>query len=178
MAFMMSRYAISLVLVGCLMIQAGKAGAYCVGNDKLLPGYDPNYYSVSHEFRRSEYVVKARVLREIWIGYDGKEKILQPPFQQGTARPGGLDAYAGVYYDVKVLQAFKGNPESELRLFSANSTGRFWLKVGFDYILFISEDSFDPPIGIKLTTDNCGNSAGIKAAQATVHALEGLSKGN
>jgi hypothetical protein len=174
---MKPRHAAALALVGYFTILSGKAGAYCLGNDKSLPGYDPEYYSVSHEFRRSKYVVKARVLREIWLGYDGKEKPLQPSFQHG-ARPSGLDPYAGAYYDVKVLQVFKGNPKPELRLFSENSTGRFWLDVGFDYILFVSEESFDPPIGIKLTTDSCGNSAGINDAQATVRSLQGLSKGN
>ena len=99
-------------------------------------------------------------------------------FSAGLRGPGDLDPYAGAYYDVKVLQVFKGNPKSELRLFSENSTARFWLEVGSDYILFISEESFDPPIGVKLTADTCGNSAGINDAHATVHALQGLSKGN
>jgi hypothetical protein len=166
---MKPRHAAALALVGCFTILSGKAGAYCLGNDKSLPNYDPKYYSVSHEFRRSKYVVKARVLREIWVGYDGKEKPLQPPFQHG---------YAGAYYDVKVLQVFKGNPKPELRLFSENSTGRFGLGIGFDYILFVSQENFDSPIGIKLTTDRCGNSAGINDAQPTVHALQGLSNGN
>jgi hypothetical protein len=81
------RRAAAFALVGCFTILSGKAGAYCLGNDKSLPSYDPKYYSVSREFRRSKYVVKARVLREIWLGYDGKEKPLQPPFQKGAPRP-------------------------------------------------------------------------------------------
>jgi len=143
-----------------------------------MPGYDPKYYSVSNEFRRSKYVVTARVLREKWLGYDGKETPLQPPFHSGGARPLGLDPYAGAYYDVKVLRVFKGNPKPELRLFSENSTGRFPLDVGYEYLLFISEDSFDPPIGAQLDIDNCGNSAPVENAHATIHTLQGFSGGH
>ena len=166
------------MVVAYFAILSGKANAYCIGNDKELPGYDPEYYSVSHEFSRSKYVVRATALRAIWLGYDGKEKPLQPPFHSRTAKPMGLDPYVGAYYDVKVLQVFKGNPKPELRLFSENSTGRFSLNVGSDYILFISEDTFDRPIGVQLTVDNCGNSAAISNARTTLHSLQRLSGGN
>lgn len=170
------RHVATFALFGGLMLLPSKAFTYCAGWDESTPGYGPAYYSVSNEFRRSKYIVKARVVREIWIGEDGKEKPLQPPFQNGAARPWGFDPYAGAYYDVKVLQVFKGSPKPELRLFSENSTARFWLDVGSDYILFVFEGSFDPPIGGELTIDNCGNSAAITNAQATVHSLEELSK--
>jgi hypothetical protein len=83
----------------------------------------------------------------------------------------------GVYYDLRVLHIFKGSPKTTLRLFSENSTGRFWLQDGSDYVLFVYEETFDPPIGVKLSADNCGNSADISHAQATIHALQTLSSG-
>jgi len=127
------RYSVALALLVSLTILAGRASAYCPGNDKSEPDYDPEYYSVSHEFSRSPYVVKARVIRETWLGDDGKPKALHPPFQDGARKPWGFGSYAGAYYDVKVQQVFKGEPKPELRLFSENSTARFWLDVGYDY---------------------------------------------
>lgn len=89
---------ISLSVV--LAAHPSQAFAYCIGWDKSLPHYDPHYYSVSHEFRRSRWVFKAKVLKETWVDEDGKEKPLQPPFQNGSPRPWGFDPYAGAYYDL------------------------------------------------------------------------------
>ena len=151
------------------------ADAYCAGSDPSQPDYDPHYYSVSHEFQRAKYVVRARVTRETWLGEDGTTKPLTPPFQNGAPRPWGFDPYLGAYYVVKILHAFKGDPSAELRLFSENSTARFWFALGSEHILFITEESFDPPIGEALTIDTCGNSAAIQKAHATLRAIERLS---
>ena len=59
----------------------------------------------------------------------------------------------------KITRSFKGAAPSELRLFSENSTARFWLDVGSDVVLFITEERFEEPIGTHLTVDTCGNSA-------------------
>jgi hypothetical protein len=52
-------WAVSLFL--CVASWALGANAYCPGLDKLLPNYDPEYYSVSHEFKRTKYVISASV---------------------------------------------------------------------------------------------------------------------
>ena len=156
------------------------ARAYCVGWDKSLPNYDPRYYSVSHEFGRSKYVLEARVVRETWLGEDGKEKPLQPPFQNGGPRPWGFDPYIGAYYDVQVLRVFKGRPPGMLRLFSENSTARFWLAVGSTHVLFVSEGEFDKPggrslpVGRSLTIDTCGASQPLDKAGALLSKLKSL----
>jgi len=80
--------------------------AYCVGWDKTLSNYGPHYYSVAHEYRRAEWVIKAKVLKETWVGEDGKEKSLTPPFQNGSPRPWGFDPYAGAFYDLQVERLF------------------------------------------------------------------------
>ena len=150
-------------IVGALAAVAPLCGpatawAYCIGWDKSLPDYDPRFYSVSHEFGRSEYVVEAQVLRETWLGEGGKLKRLEPPFQNGAKKPWGFDSYLGAYYDVQVLKSFKGRAPPTLRLFSENSTARFWFDVGSKYVLFVSKETFDPPIDRSLTVDTCGNS--------------------
>ena len=153
------RRMIRLMIATTTSAWSAGAAAYCVGDDASLPNFDAKYYSISHEYRRAKYVARARVVRETWLGEDGKPKALKPPFQNGNPRPWGFDPYVGVYYDVKVTRSFKGAAPGELRLFSENSTTRFWLDVGSDVVLFVTEEPFDEPIGTQLTVDTCGNSA-------------------
>jgi hypothetical protein len=174
----MKRHSARLLCLS-LILAAGwmrpQAGAFCIGSDKSPPNYDPDYYSIPHEFRHAKYVVEARVIEETWLGEDGKEKPLQPPFQNGGPRPWGFDSYMGAYYDIEVLRAFKGDPAQHLRLFSENSTARFSLDVGSEYLFFITEGEFDQPVDLMLTIDNCGNSSSLKKGQAALHAIERLS---
>ncbi|HET8611211.1 MAG TPA: hypothetical protein VFL92_00415 [Sphingomonas sp.] len=144
--------------------------------DKNLPNYDPQYYTVQHEFRRAEYVVKAKVLKEIWLGEDGKPKPLQPPFQNGAPRPWGFDPYIGAFYDLQIEKVFKGEPPMRIRLFSENSTARFWLKVGSEQLLFITEDTFEQPVGRQLTMDICGNSEPFSMAQALLRQIRHITQ--
>jgi len=150
------------------------ASAYCFGADTTLPNYDPRYYSVAKELTRAKYVVLAKVVRETWLGEDGKPAVPKPPFQNGASRPWGFDPYMGAYYDVDVIETFKGNPPKRLRLFSENSTARFWLDINSEVLMFVTEERFDPPVGLKPTLDNCGNSALVKKAQATIRTLRQL----
>lgn len=157
------------------------ANAYCVGWDTSRPNYDPRYYSVSREFKRAKYIVDVRTVREVWLGEDGKPKPLKPPFQFGYPRPWGFDPYYGVIYTVEVVSAYKGDPPDWLRIFSENTNGRFWQKVGKRYILFLTERNFDnsgygqPRLGSQLTVDNCGNSAWLPEARKLEKKLEALS---
>ena len=164
---------LSLIVVGQLIVSNARAS--CIGWDKSRPDYDSHYYSISHEFHRAKFVIEARAIRETWLGEDGKAKPLKPPFQFGGARPWGFDPYMGVYYDVEVLKAFKGNPGARLRLFSENSTARFWLADGKAYLIFVTEEPFEQPIGRKLTIDNCGNSAALRTARSALRKVESLS---
>jgi len=152
------------------------AAAYCPGWDKTQPDYDPRYYSVDHELRRSEFVVKAKVLKETWIGEDGKEKLLKPPFQSGEPRPWGFDPYMGAFYDLRVETVFKGKPPLTFRIFSENSTARFWLLPGEEILAFVSSERFDPPVAKQLTLDTCGNFSRYPKAQRLIPAVLRASK--
>ncbi len=147
------------------------AVAYCVGYDKSAPNYDPRYYSVGQELRRSQFVVRAKVVSETWIGEDGKEKTLQPPFQNGAKRPWGFDPYMGVFYTLQIESTFKGKPPPQLRVFSENSTARFTLAKGQDILAFIGTEAFDKPVGNQLTLDTCGNSRAFSKVRAIMPAL-------
>jgi len=164
-----------LCVLAILVITPRMTYAYCAGWDKSLPNYDPDYYSVSHEYKRSMYVVEAEAIRETWLGEDGKPKALVPPFQSGSPRPWGFDPYMGTYYDVAVLRVFKGKPPAHLRLFSENSTARFWLDIGKKYVLFVDTNTFDAPIDSQLSIDTCGNSGVLPPAQKILQNVEKLS---
>ncbi len=160
------------VLLAAVWVIPGLATASCPGLDPFMPQYDPDYYSISKEFARSQYVVVGRVITETWLGEDGKPKPLQPPFQDGRPRPWGFDPYMGAVYDVKVLRVIKGKPGPQLSLFSENSTGRFWLTVGDEYLFFVSEETFDEPVGRRLTIDTCGNSTVAAKANEILKRLD------
>lgn len=152
------------------------ARAYCVGWDKTLPTYDARYYSVPHEFRRAKYIIKAKVVRETWVGEDGQPKSLQPPFQNDRPKPWGFDPYAGAYYRLRVEAAYKGQPPAYLTIFSENSTARFWLDVGSEHVLFVTEEPFEDPIGKRLTMDTCGNSKPLPKANRLLRELGRLAR--
>jgi hypothetical protein len=160
------------------------ARAYCdFDRDKSLRTYHPDYYSVAREFHRAKYIVEGRVVREIWLGDDGKQKPLKPPFQFGASRPTGFAPYMGAYYTVEIVGAFKGNPPDRVRVFSENTTARFLLNIGANYILIITEEMFSDAdtnisIGVQMTVDNCGNSASLRQAGILLQALEQLSTQN
>ena len=151
-----------LYLFGPLALSVGSlpsaAFAYCIGYDRSGPNYDPRYYSVGHELQRSRFVVRAKVTSETWIGEDGKEKALEPPFQMGASRPWGFDPYMGAFYTLRIESMFKGKPPRQLRVFSENSTARFTLGKGQEILAFVSVEVFDKPIGEQFTLDTCGNS--------------------
>ena len=151
------RRALLTVTALALGVTPFPASAYCVGWDKTLPSYDPRYYSVDHEFHRAAWVVKAKVLKETWVGEDGNEKDLKPPFQNGSPRPWGFDPYAGAFYDLQIEHSFKGSSPLNIRIFSENATDRFWLRKGEEILAFVSTEVFEAPIGKQFTLDTCGN---------------------
>ncbi|MES1199591.1 MAG: hypothetical protein ABUS48_06390 [Pseudomonadota bacterium] len=163
-----------LSLLTWLSVGAGAANAYCPGSDQTSPTYNPNYYSVANEFARAQYVVIARVTATTWLGEDGRPTTLHGPFGNGGDAPSGFDPYLGAYYDLAVSRVFKGRPGSRLRLFSENTSGRFPLEPGQQYLLFVSTDTFEI-IGAKRTIDACGNSAPLESAQDVLSAVERLS---
>lgn len=159
-------------LLSAMIVVPTEAHAYCVGADQTHPAV-PYYYSVPKEFGRARFVIEGVVTNEAWIGYDGKPRRLSPPFNSRENRRRGLAApYMGAWYDIQVTTTFKGKPPPRLRLFSENSTARFWLNKGERYLLFVTEEAFGAPVGRALTADTCGNSASVNPALLrTIQAL-------
>jgi hypothetical protein len=159
-----------------LMAGPTAAYAYCPGADNTQPEYDPRYYSVSREFQRSLYVVRVKVVGETWLGENGKPKPLKPPFQFNGSRPWGFDPYIGAFYDLEVQTAYKGSPSHRIRVFSENSTARFWFDADSEHLLFVSKSRFDSPVGSRLTIDTCGNSAAFPKARSLASVVLKLAK--
>ena len=164
----------SCVIALSLAVLSAPASAYCVGDDATLPSFDPNYYSVPTEAARSRYVVAVRVQEVVWFGDGGKPTELQPQYPVGSPLPRGfsdLVPYIGWQYTVVVTKTYRGNPPATLRLFSENSNARFLLNVGARYLFFVSDQTFDPPMGKRPTVDICGNSSTLEVAAPVISAL-------
>ena len=104
------------------------------------------------EFRKSAAVVVGRVLS-----------------QKETPPPKSLNGwYEGTTYSIEVREIVHGSVPKQLSLFSENSTGRFPMRTGSTYLLFLYEqDSV-------LMVDNCGNSNKLEKARSILTAVRKL----
>lgn len=91
--------------------------------------------TVKDEYRHSAYVVIVKVHSSRNIS--------------GSQNGFFLD---GEEATVMVLDSYKGKAPGQLRIFSENSSGRFPLKVGESYLLFIKHSAG------RLVINSCGNS--------------------
>ena len=48
-------------------------------------------------------------------------------------------SYLGTSFDVEVLETFNGPAPKRVRLFSENSTARFYIEIGDEHLLFMDE---------------------------------------
>lgn len=161
-----------LYALACLVSPCAPAACPTEGD----PGWEPDLYSIGKEFRRAKYVVRAKSLRETWLGEDGKPAWPTQPFNAGGLNPLGMDPFLGAVYELEVLEVFKGAPQRLLQIFSSNTTARVPLPVNGEYLLFIQEYK-EPGVdeaGLRIWVDHCGNSAEMPFAQATLQATQVL----
>jgi hypothetical protein len=104
--------------------------------------------TVRDEYRAADAVVLAKVIRQ-------------------TAVPASRDYLEGTAYVVRVDQTLKGKPPAEIRLFSENSSGRFPMRVGTQYLLFI--DNLERSL-----IDNCGNSGMVSTRRHALSVVRSL----
>jgi hypothetical protein len=110
--------------------------------------------SVSSEYKSSQEVIASRVLTA---------KQLPPTndnyFLEGTT------------YRVMVEKSYKGSPSRTLSVFSENSSGRFPMKIGHRYLLFLYQDRG------RYQVDNCGNSDELARSSRKITELERIATG-
>jgi hypothetical protein len=106
--------------------------------------------------------VEAEVGRSwaIVIGRVESEREVPPP-------PG--DEYPGTEYRLKVLEILRGEPQSDINLFSEHTSGAFPMDVGATYLAFVQRDKKVAFI------DYCGNSGRAEKSQALVRELRATS---
>jgi hypothetical protein len=113
----------------------------------------PNGYpNVRKEYAGSKFVLTAKVVKE-------------------RRTPGGTDGYFldGSTYRVMPIHVYKGTVNGRMDLFSENSSGRFPMQPGSEYLLFVYEDHG------RFSVDNCGNSDLIGHAKKEVAEVARLS---
>ena len=136
-----------IVSSALLVAAAASAAAHC-----------DNFPTIEQEFKTSALVFVGRVssAREV--------------------RVRSLAVSGGTFYSVKVAQALKGSPSKTVELYSENSSGRFPMQIGEQYLVFADYGVFEGIRGRKLAINNCGNSAPLAKAQKALAVLHALTK--
>jgi len=76
----------------------------------------------------------------------------------GRAVPESKDYLEGTVYSVRIEEVLRGDVPDTLEVFSENTSGRFPMDVGTQYLLFIYTNPG------RTMVDNCGNSGPLSAA--------------
>jgi len=136
-----------IVSSALLVAAAASAAAHC-----------DNFPTIEQEFKTSALVFVGRVssAREV--------------------RVRSLAVSGGTFYSVKVAQALKGSPSKTVELYSENSSGRFPMRIGEQYLVFADYSVFEGIRGRKLAIINCGNSAPVAKAPKALAVLHALTK--
>jgi hypothetical protein len=111
------------------------------------------YPTVQKEYALSKLVFTGRVVQD-----------------QKTSGSSGYFDLDGDTYTVVPTHVYKGESKAEAGLFSENSSGRFPMQVGQEYLIFAYEDHG------RLIVDNCGNSNLISHSRSAVAAVAKLSR--
>ena len=128
-------------LTGALAVIPAVAGAACLSGN----------LQVEAEFRVSPVVVIANVVSE-------KPASKSKNYLEGTK------------YKIKIAEVLRGKPGKTMTLFSENSSGRFPMKVGESYLLFVHKE-----LGL-WQVDNCGNSAPTSSSTQNIAVLRAQAK--
>jgi len=107
--------------------------------------------TVRAEFKASPIVLIGRVLSE-------------------KPTPATKHYFEGESYSVTVKEVLRGSADKTISLFSENSSGRFPMKVGASYLLFLHKE-----LGL-WQVDNCGNSGLLSKSRAALDIVRSLHK--
>ncbi|MEX8521001.1 MAG: hypothetical protein AB3X44_21060 [Leptothrix sp. (in: b-proteobacteria)] len=116
-----------------------------------VAAYCDRYPTVQEEFKSSELVVSATVVREKLVPDS------EPTF------------YAGTIYYLKVNHIYKGAKITHLKLFSENTTSRFLMDIGTTYLVFANHEQDLFKNTNTYYINSCGNSKQIKDQSTELH---------
>lgn len=149
---------LSVIAALHLSVAAG-AQAACV--DFSGPVDLPRHPSVQQEYESSTFVVIGRVTHT-----------------RSIPSPEDPSSYGWMIYDVAIRAVYKGKPPRSIKLTSSNTTARFPMDDGRDYLLFIDQFSEpelagDEPLPVSVV-DNCGQSGEVRERAAQIRAVRRL----
>lgn len=122
--------------------------------DAIAACPDGEWWSIDREYRESEFVFIGKVISEKPDpGIEGKGKWI-----------------SGTLYSLKVKKVFRGVPVGDIIIFSENSSGRFPMKEGVEYLVFASHCDG------RLFTYSKGNSGELNQVKKVMKQVKRLSK--
>lgn len=140
--------ALKLIASSALVVAAAaSAAAYC-----------DSFPTVEQEFKSRALVFVGKVTKE-------REVAVQ-----------SAAVTCGTFYLVEVVEVLKGSPRHMVELYSENSSGRFPMEVGQQYLIFADYGVFEGIRGQKLAVDNCGNSALLPKGSKALETARRLKK--
>jgi hypothetical protein len=83
----------------------------------------------------------------------------------------------GIFYSVEVVEVLKGSPSHSLQLYSENSSGRFPMEIGAQYLVFAEYGVFEGIRGRQLAINNCGNSTPLPEGNKALETVRRLTRG-
>lgn len=152
-----TRWALSV----CLLLSVPVA-AHCACLDFSGPVDVPRHPSIAQEYASTPWVFIGRATAS-----------------RDVPDPDDPEFYNWTIYDVQVVKVFKGKPPHHIRLLSENTTARFPMDHGKEYLVFVSHSPTAEMAGKEKLpgdyVDNCGNSGSVEEAGATIRVVKGLS---
>jgi hypothetical protein len=150
------------VLFISMFISLASPGVRAVCVDLSGPDIVPRHPSIAQEFASAPWV---------FIGRATASRDVPSPDDPGF--------YDWTIYEVEVLKVFKGKPPHRIRLQSENTSGRFPMDRGKEYLLFVSHSPVVEMAGKEKLpgdyVDNCGHSGSIEEAGAAIRAVQDFS---
>ena len=85
--------------------------------------------------------------------------------------PETKSSYEGTRYSIRVGEIFRGRPRRTIAVFSENTSGRFPMEIGVEYLVFLSLRAGEPAM-----VDSCGNSGSVSDAVSALDTVKHLVK--
>ena len=136
------RFSTGLLITALVIVSSRETLAMCLNG----------HPSVDQEFRQSSLVFVGRVTA-------------------ASAVAETKSYYEGTRYTIQIKEISSGRPPRTLTVFSENSSGRFPMDIGVDYLVFLSARTGEPAM-----VDSCGNSGPVTEIALTIDAVKKLSR--
>jgi hypothetical protein len=128
------------------------AMAVCL-DDNLVSGY---HVPLAKEIKTSYAIVVGTVQGEKNLQEDASDR-------EGTT---------AAIYSIRITRVIRGKVPTLIDISSENDSGRFWMDLGKEYLLFLSRDKPNDAFFV----DSCGNSGLLAKSGAILHLLNQTAK--